>query len=220
MGLIRPNIALAFGASFWFTALGALAVAQSAPASNAAPTKTSTGAAQSSSTRPAAARPTAADTPARYGIGRTATPADIAAWDDDVMPDGSGLPSGSGTSSDGATIFAARCAGCHGKTGKEGPNDVLVGAEPRQGFPFSKEPNLPHTIGNYWPYATTVFDYIRRAMPPDSPGSLSDADVYNLTAFLLHANDLIQADAVIDATTLPKVKMPALEHFVPDTRRR
>lgn len=193
---MRPTVALAFGASLWVTLLGALAVAQSAP------------------------RPTPANAPARYGIGRAATPADISAWDDDVMPDGSGLPQGSGTSSAGATIFAARCAGCHGKTGKEGPNDVLVGAEPRQGFPFSKDPNLPHTIGNYWPYATTVFDYVRRAMPPDAPGSLSDTDVYNLTAFLLHANDLIQADAVIDATTLPQVTMPALEHFVPDTRRR
>ena len=215
---MRPNTALIFGVVLWFTALAALTTAQSAPGSNVATTRPGSGA--SSSPQPAKPRPTSADTPARYGIGRAATPADIAAWDDDVMPDGSGLPPGSGTSSAGATIFAARCAGCHGKTGKEGPNDVLVGAEPRQGFPFSKDPNLPHTIGNYWPYATTVFDYIRRAMPPDAPGSLSDGDVYNLTAFLLHANDLIQADAVIDATTLPTVKMPALEHFVPDTRRR
>jgi S-disulfanyl-L-cysteine oxidoreductase SoxD len=158
--------------------------------------------------------------PARLGIGRAATPAEIAAWDDDVMPDGTGLPQGNGTPAGGAALFAARCAGCHGKTGKEGPNDVLVGSEPRQGFPFAQQPALPHTIGNYWPYATTVFDYIRRAMPPDAPGSLSDADVYSLTAFLLHANDLIAADAVIDATTLPKVVMPAREHFVPDTRTR
>ena len=197
-----PKVALAFAASLWFTALGALVVGQSSAAPKAAP------------------RAAAPIGPSRYNIGRPATPADIAAWDDDVMPDGTGLPPGSGTPSAGATIFAARCAGCHGKTGKEGPNDVLVGAEPRQGFPFSKDPNLPHTIGNYWPYATTVFDYIRRAMPPDAPGSLSDADVYNVTAFLLRANELIAADAVIDATTLPKVKMPALEHFVPDTRRR
>jgi cytochrome c len=157
---------------------------------------------------------------APLGIGRAATPAEIAAWDDDVMPDGTGLPPGSGTPAGGATIFAARCAGCHGKTGKEGPNDILVGAEPKQGFPFSQDPNLPHTIGNYWPYATTVFDYIRRAMPPDAPGSLSDTDVYHLTAFLLHANDLIPADAVVDAASLPKVVMPAKSHFVPDSRRR
>lgn len=97
---------------------------------------------------------------------------------------------------------------------------MLVGAQPREGFPFSRNPAIPHTIGNYWPYATTVFDYIRRAMPPDAPGSLTDSDVYNLTAFLLNANELIAADAVIDATTLPRVTMPAREHFVPDRRRR
>lgn len=154
----------------------------------------------------------------RLGIGRPATAAEISALDDDVMPDGAGLPAGSGTPAAGATIFAARCAGCHGRTGKEGPNDVLVGA-PQQGFPFAQRPELPHTIGNYWPYATTVFDYIRRAMPPDAPGSLSDSDVYNLTAFLLHANELIPADAVVDATTLPKVVMPARAHFVPDRRK-
>src|SRR3954447_5301325 len=148
--------------------------------------------------------PPAAASSAPLGIGRTATPAEIAAWDDDVMPDGTGLPPGSGTPAAGAAIFASRCAGCHGKSGKEGPNDVLVGAEPRQGFPFSKDPSLPHTIGNYWPYSTTVFDYIRRAMPPDAPGSLSDGDVYNLTAFLLHANGLIAEDAVMDAASLPK----------------
>ena len=155
---------------------------------------------------------------APLGIGRPATPAEIAAWDDDVRPDGAGLPAGSGTPAAGATLFAARCSRCHGATGKEGPNDVLVGAQPREGFPFAKDPAIPHTIGNYWPYATTVFDYIRRAMPPDAPGSLSDTDVYNLTAFLLHANELIAANAVIDATTLPKVVMPARPHFVRDAR--
>lgn len=156
--------------------------------------------------------------PATYGIGRPATDAEIAAWNDDVMPDGTGLPPGSGTPAGGERTFATRCAGCHGRTGKEGPNDVLVGA-PQPGFPFSQRPQLAHTIGNYWPYATTVFDYIRRAMPPDAPGSLSDADVYNLTAFLLHANQLIPADAVIDAKTLPQVVMPAKSHFVPDQRK-
>lgn len=156
----------------------------------------------------------------RFGIGRAATADDIAAWNDDVMPDGTGLPAGSGTPAAGATVYAARCAGCHGKTGKEGPNDILVGAEPKRGFPFARDPRVPHTIGNYWPYATTVFDYIRRAMPATAPGSLSDTDVYNLTAFLLHANDLIPADAVIDRHTLPAVVMPARPHFVVDDRKR
>lgn len=158
--------------------------------------------------------------PARLGIGRAATPAEIAAWNDDVMPDGTGLPPGRGTPAAGAAIYAERCARCHGRTGREGPNDILVGPEPRDGFPFSSRPTLPHTIGNYWPYATTVFDYIRRAMPPDSPGSLSNDEVYSLTAFLLHANELIHADLVIDAATLPRVSMPARQHFVPDAREK
>jgi cytochrome c len=156
--------------------------------------------------------------PATFGIGRPATPADIAARDIDVGPDGVGLPPGKGTAAEGATIFAARCAGCHGKTGKEGPNDVLVGRIPNDEFPFVRDPRAPKTIGSYWPYATTVFDYIRRAMPPDKPGSLKDDEVYNLTAFLLAANELIPQDAVIDATSLPKVKMPARDHFKADTR--
>jgi S-disulfanyl-L-cysteine oxidoreductase SoxD len=156
--------------------------------------------------------------PTRFGIGRAATPAEIAALDIDIMPDGTGLPAGRGTSTEGAPIYASKCAACHGTTGKEGPNDILVGHEPRVGFPFSQDPKLPHTIGNYWPYATTVFDYIRRAMPPTAPGSLTDGEVYSLTAFLLHANELVGADAVMDRTTLPGVKMPAREHFVPDAR--
>ena len=156
--------------------------------------------------------------PERFGIGRAATPAEIAALDIDIMPDGTGLPAGRGTSAEGAPIYASKCAACHGKTGKEGPNDILVGRDPRVGFPFSQDPKLPHTIGNYWPYATTVFDYVRRAMPPTAPGSLTDGEVYSLTAFLLHANELIGADAVMDRTTLPAVKMPAREHFVPDAR--
>lgn len=168
----------------------------------------------------AAAAQTSTNPPARFGIGRPATPQEIAAIDIDIMPDGRGLPPGRGTSADGAAIYAAKCAQCHGKTGREGPNDILVGREPRTGFPFSQDPTLPHTIGNYWPYATTVFDYVRRAMPPTAPGSLSDDEVYALTAFLLHANELIAADAVMDRTTLAAVKMPAREHFVPDARNQ
>ena len=159
-----------------------------------------------------------AKAPATFGIGRPATPAEIAALDIDVGPDGAGLPAGRGTAAEGAPIYAARCASCHGKTGKEGPNDVLVGRLTGDAFPFAKDPRAPKTIGSYWPYATTVFDYIRRAMPPDKPGSLRDDEVYNLVAFLLAANELIPQDAVVDAASLPKVKMPAHDHFVPDTR--
>ena len=157
--------------------------------------------------------------PPTFGIGRPATPAEIAAIDIDVGPDGAGLPPGRGTPADGAPIYAARCASCHGKTGKEGPNDVLVGRLPGDAFTFARDQRAPKTIGSYWPYATTVFDYIRRAMPPDKPGSLQNDEVYALTAYLLASNQLIPADAVVDATSLPKVKMPAREHFVPDARK-
>jgi cytochrome c len=156
--------------------------------------------------------------PETFGFGRPATSAEIAAWDIGVRPDGKGLPPGRGTSADGAPIYAARCASCHGKTGKEGPNDRLVGREPRDGFPFARDPALPKTIGNYWPYATTLFDYIRRAMPSDAPGSLSSDEIYGLVAYLLYLNELIPSDAVIDATSLPKVVMPARDRFVPDPR--
>ena len=157
--------------------------------------------------------------PVRYGIGRAATPAEIAALDSDVMPDGTGLPAGRGTSMEGAPIYAAKCAMCHGRTGKEGPNDVLVGREPRQGFPFSQDPALPHTIGNYWPYATTIFDYVKRAMPHANPGSLTNDEVYALTAYLLSANGIVPDSATLDAAALREVKMPYRDRFVPDERK-
>ena len=157
-------------------------------------------------------------TPTTVGIGRPATAAEIAAWDIDIGPDGVGLPPGRGTAAAGAPVYAARCAGCHGKSGKEGPNDVLVGRDPRQGFPFSIDARIPKTIGNYWPYATTLFDYIRRAMPPEAPGSLRDDEVYALVGLLLSWNEIVPADAVMDAATLPKVQMPARDRFVADPR--
>ena len=164
--------------------------------------------------------PAFAQAPASYGLGRPATPAEIAALDIDVRPDGTGLPEGRGTPSAGAAIYASKCAQCHGATGREGPNDVLVGRVSGDTFPFPGDPKVPHTIGNYWPYATTVFDYVRRAMPPMAPGSLTSDEVYALTAFLLHANELIAADAVMDRASLPKVAMPARKYFAPDTRKQ
>jgi len=155
--------------------------------------------------------------PKTFGIGRPATAAEIKAEDIDIGPDGAGLPPGKGTPADGATIYAAKCAQCHGKTGKEGPNDVLVG---RGAFPSGTDATSRRTIGNYWPYATTVFDYIRRAMPSPAPGTLKDDDVYALTAFLLAENEIIAKDAVMDATTLPKVAMPAHDKFVADPRNQ
>jgi cytochrome c len=156
--------------------------------------------------------------PASFGIGRTATAEEIAARDIDIGPDGVGLPPGRGTAAEGAAIYATRCASCHGKTGTEGPNDVLVGRVDGDGFPFSKNPAVSRTIGNYWPYATTVFDYVRRAMPPSSPGSLTDNEVYALVAHLLAWNGLVAPDTVVDAQSLAKVRMPARDRFVPDVR--
>ena len=151
--------------------------------------------------------------PARYGIGRPATPAEIAAIDIDVRPDGRGLPAGRGTAAEGAPIYAAKCAACHGATGKEGPNDVLVGrATP--GFTFSQDPALPHTIGNYWPYATTVFDVTRRSMPMFAPGSLTADEVYAITAYLLATNGVIGERDEMNAQSLPKVRMPNRDGFV------
>jgi cytochrome c len=163
-------------------------------------------------------QPQTAAPPARFGIGRAATPAEVAELDIDVGPDGSGLPPGRGTSAAGERIYAERCARCHGKTGREGPNDVLVGREPREGFPFGRDPEIPKTIGNYWPYATTLFDYVRRAMPPDSPGTLTNDEIYAVVAYLLFLNESIPADTVIDATSLPTVAMPARNRFVVDPR--
>jgi cytochrome c len=159
--------------------------------------------------------------PPRFGFGRPTTLEDIKAWDIDVMSDGTGLPPGSGTASQGAAIYAVKCAACHGPTGKEGPFDKLVGREPREGFPFGRDPRLlsQRTIGNYWPYATTLYDYINRAMPFNATGSLSPREVYSLVAYLLYQNEVIPGDAAMDARSLPQVKMPARDRFVVDNRR-
>ena len=164
--------------------------------------------------------------PPRFGLGQPAPPDLIAAWDTAVMPDGKGLPPGKGTSAEGASIYAAQCASCHGANGEGATADVLVGAEPKQFAPFGPQyeklrgdgKDVPFTIGNYWPYATTIFDYIRRAMPPNAAGSLNADQVYSLTAFLLAKNGIIPENAVMDAKTLPAVIMPARNRFVPDDR--
>ena len=114
-------------------------------------------------------------------------------------------------------MFRVQCAGCHGLDGVGGPFGDLVGREPREGFPFATRGGVT-TIGNYWPYATTVFEYIRRAMPYQSPGVLSDDEVYALTAYLLYRNEIVPRDVVLDAQSLAAVQMPARERFVRDDR--
>lgn len=167
------------------------------------------------------ARQSAATTPARFALGRLATTDEIKAWDTDVRADGQGLPPDSGTAVEGAAIYAARCAACHGADGVHGaeaPAPPLVGRMPGDAFPFATDTTAVATVGNYWPYATTLYDYIHRAMPFTSPGSLSPHEIYALVAFILVRNDIVAPATVLNARTLPLVRMPARDRFVPDDR--
>jgi S-disulfanyl-L-cysteine oxidoreductase SoxD len=148
-----------------------------------------------------------------YGIGRTATPAEIAGWNIDVGRDGSGLPPGSGSVAHGRDVFAQQCAACHGEKGEGGVGDRLVG-----GQGTLATPNPVRTVGSYWPYASTLFDYIRRAMPQNAPGSLSNDDTYAVSAYILNLNGLVPDGATLDAKSLPAVKMPNRKMFVGDPR--
>lgn len=159
-----------------------------------------------------------ADLPERFGFGHEATPAEVQAADTDVAPDGVGLPPGDGTVAEGETVYRQLCAACHGATGTEGPSAALVGREPREGFPFGQSRQYRRTIGNYWPYATTLYDYVARAMPQATPGSLSPEEVYAVTAYLLYLNEIVPEGAVMNAETLPAIIMPARDRFVPDDR--
>ncbi len=145
---------------------------------------------------------------ARPNLGVPATEEQIAGWDLSIGPDGANLPPGSGTAARGAEIFAAQCAACHGADGTGGTNDALAGG---RGTLASAEP--VRTIGSYWPYATTIFDYVRRAMPYTAPQSLTNDEVYALTAHLLHLNGIIDADFIVDAATLPAIEMPNAAGF-------
>ena len=142
-------------------------------------------------------------------LGQPLTHSDLAQWEIHVYPDGKGLPPGSGTMAQGAPIFAQKCAHCHGEAGKGATNAALVGAPP------IKTIDAPRTIANFWPYATTVFDYIRRAMPWQSPRTLTNDEVYALTAYILALNKLIGENDVMNAETLPKVQMPNRDGFTP-----
>jgi cytochrome c len=157
--------------------------------------------------------------PKRFEIGRTPSAAEIAAVDIDANPAGVGLPPGQGTAATGAVVFASKCAACHGPHG-EGIDKTprLIGTDPPAGTVFANDVKLPKTVGNYWPYATTLYDYIHRTMPLSAPGSLTPDEIYGVVAYLLTENSIIPANMVIDAKSLPAVKMPASAHFVKDNR--
>ena len=142
-------------------------------------------------------------------LGTPLTHADLATWDIHILPDGTGLPKGSGTAAQGAPIYAQKCMHCHGEGAKGGVNAALVGAPPIKSIDATK------TIANFWPYSTTVFDFIRRAMPWQQPRSLTDDEVYALTAYILAQNKLIGEKDVMNAQTLPNVRMPNRDNFIP-----
>jgi mono/diheme cytochrome c family protein len=157
-----------------------------------------------------AARP--AHWPDRFGFGTPASEARIAEWDIDVKPDGEGLPPGSGTVAEGQRVYGRMCRSCHGATGVEGPNDRLVGTGDWDPWPPGR------AVGVYWPYATTLFDYISKAMPQKRPGTLTAEQTYAVIAYILNLNGIVDEDAVMSAQTLPVVVMPARDRFVPDDR--
>lgn len=152
--------------------------------------------------------PAAADTGLRYGIGRTATAAEIAGWDIDVRPDGAGLPPGHGSVADGQKLYDAKCASCHGTFGESTDYMALAG-----GVGSLAGDSPVRTTGSKLNYATTLFDYIRRAMPFNAPKSLTDDDVYALTAYVLNLNDILPADAALDRASILEVKMPNRDGF-------
>ena len=157
----------------------------------------------------AAAQPPEVGAAGPLGLGRAATAEEIAALDIDIRPDGTGLPLGGGTVADGARAWDRACRACHGAEGEGGIAAPVVGRDPAA---------RPPTVGNYWPYATTLYDYIYRAMPGNAPGTLTPDEVYGLVAWILNRNDIVDDQAVMNAATLPDVVMPARDRFVPDDR--
>jgi cytochrome c len=143
-------------------------------------------------------------------FGQPIAPADIAPWDISIGPDGAGLPPGRGTAAQGEAIYVANCQACHGEKGVGKPNDALVGGT--GSLAPGKQP--VRTVGSYWPYATTLFDYVRRAMPFTASKSLSNDETYAVSAYILNLNGIVEANDVLDAQSLPKVKMPNRDGFI------
>ena len=151
----------------------------------------------------------AAQAPSRQpAFGAAVSAEEIARWDISIPPSGAGLPAGSGTAKQGAAVYGAKCLACHGEKGAGKPADVLVG-----GIGSLATARPVRTVGSYWPYATTLFDYVRRAMPITNPLSLSDDEVYAVSAYVLFLNGIVGEDAVMNAQTLPQVKMPNRDGF-------
>jgi S-disulfanyl-L-cysteine oxidoreductase SoxD len=142
-------------------------------------------------------------------LGRPATPAEIESWDITVAPDGEGLPHGSGTARQGEAVYVAKCQGCHGEKGSGGPNLALAGGKGTIGSDKQIK-----SIGSFWPYATTIFDYVFTSMPYQETKSLTHDETYAVTAYLLYINDIVGENEVIDAQTLPKVRMPYRDKFI------
>ena len=158
--------------------------------------------------------------PESFGLGRVANNAKISSVDIDVRPDGKGLPSGSGTVEYGRSVYLTKCVSCHGTKTSSGVYDRLFAYDQSKVHPDSlKRSKRTKMIGTYWPYATTLYDYINRAMPFNAPGSLQPNEVYSLTAYLLYENDIIDENVVLSASSLPRVKMPAQKRFVNDDRQ-
>ncbi|MCC6588388.1 MAG: cytochrome c [Bryobacterales bacterium] len=149
----------------------------------------------------------------KYNVGRPPTPEEEKAWDISISPSGKELPPGSGTVAEGKEVFSRRCQRCHGEAGKGGDEAALAGG---QGTLTSPKPLK--TVGSYWPYATTLFDYVRRAMPLKDPGTLTPAQVYAVSAYILNLNGIIAENETMNAQALPKVKMPNRDNFIPDPR--
>jgi len=158
--------------------------------------------------------------PERFGFGKEASSELIERRDIDISPDGKGLPAGSGTVALGRSVYLSKCVACHGTRTSNGSYDRLFAIDASKVHPDSvAKGKRTKTIGNYWPYATTLYDYINRAMPFNSPGSLQPADVYSLTAYLLYENGIVKEDVVLTSTSLPRIIMPARRRFVEDDRR-
>jgi cytochrome c len=149
----------------------------------------------------------------KYGVGRTPSPEEVRQWDSSIAPDGTGLPEGSGTAAQGREVYANRCSKCHGDKGEGGDSVALAG-----GQGTLRSPKPLRTVGSYWPYATTIWDYVNRAMPFKNPGVLSHDQVYAVTAYVLFLSGIVAENAVMDARSLPKVQMPNRNGFVADPR--